>query len=120
MKKSFSIPIGVLGGAIVMGGFLFLWRFGTALFQEPDTPAVIQAALQMEFKRTGVGQVNSNPRRLLVRTFGSLDRHLVKQGWTRIDQAGAVIFYEKNKQRLDANCGMFSRNYMICNLNQTP
>jgi hypothetical protein len=109
-----------LGGAIAIVGFLFFWRFGTALFQEPDTPAVIQAALQMELERAGVRTVSGNPRRLVVRTFGSLDRYLVKQGWTRIDQAGAAVFYEKDKQRLDATCGMFSRNYMICDLNQVP
>ena len=74
----------------------------------------------MELTRANVTLVNSNQKRLLVKTFSSLKTHLEKQGWIWMDQAGAVVSYHKGNQNLYANCGMYSRNYMICDLSHTP
>jgi hypothetical protein len=102
-----------------VGVLFFLSLFGTALRQEKDTPDILRAVLSMELTRANVTPVNSNQKRLLVKTFSSLTTHLGKQGWIWIDQAGAVVSYRKGNQNLYANCGMYSRNYMICDLSQT-
>jgi hypothetical protein len=97
-------------------GMLFLLQFGSALNQEPDTANILKAALHMELNRTDVMVVNYQPKRLLVRNFPALKTHLKQQGWTWIDQAGAVVIYHRRNERMAANCHMYSRNYMICNL----
>lgn len=74
----------------------------------------------MELTRTNVAMVGSNQQRLLIRTFPSLKTYLEQYGWTWKDRMGAVVVYSKVHRRLDANCVMYSRNYMICNLNQVP
>ncbi len=74
----------------------------------------------MELTRDYVTPINSNQKRLLVKTFSSLKTHLEKQGWIWMDQAGAVVSYQKKNQNLYANCGMYSRNYMICDLRLMP
>lgn len=74
----------------------------------------------MELTRANVTPINSNKKRLLVKTFSSLKTYLEKQDWIWMDQGGAVVSYRKENQNLYANCGMYSRNYMICDLSQTP
>jgi hypothetical protein len=103
-----------------VGVLFFLSLFGTALRQEKDTPDILRTVLSMELTRANVTPINSNKKRLLVKTFYSLKTYLEKQGWIWIDQGGAVVSYRKENQNLYANCGMYSRNYMICDLNQTP
>lgn len=99
---------------------IFLLYFGAALSQEKDTPEILKAAISMELTRANVAMVSSNQQRLLVRTFPSLKTYLEQHGWTWKDQMGAFVVYSKEKRRLDANCVMYSRSYMICNLNQVP
>lgn len=105
---------------IASGILTFLLYFGTALSQEKDTPEILKTAMFMELTRTNVAMVGDHQQRLLIRTFPSLKTYLEQYGWTWEDQMGAVVVYSKEKRRLNANCVMYSRNYMICNLNQVP
>lgn len=98
----------------------FLLYFGAALSQEKDTPEILKTAMFMELTRTNVATVGDHQQRLLIRTFPSLKTYLEQYGWTWKDQMGAVVVYSKVKRRLNANCVMYSRSYMICNLNQVP
>lgn len=101
------------------GGLAFFVYFGAALSQERDTSDIVKAALQMEFSGKNVALINKNRDRLLVRSFDTLRTHLEQQGWTWKDQLGAAVFYQRNNQQLYANCGMYSRRYLICDLRQT-
>jgi hypothetical protein len=114
------IFISSLGLFFVIGVLFFLYQFGSALRQEKDTPDILKAAFHIELTRTDVTTVNSNPKRLLVRTFDALKVYMEQQGWTWTDQAGSLVTYHKGSQRLDLDCGMYSRNYMICDLSQIP
>ena len=99
---------------------LFLFRFGTALHQEKDTPDILKAAFKIELSGTDITTINSNPKRLLVRSFDALKVYLEQQGWSWTDQAGSFVTYHHQNLRLNANCVMYSRNYMICNLSEIP
>jgi hypothetical protein len=114
------IAVGFLMVCFSVGVLCSLFLFGTALRQEKDTPDILRVVLSMELTRVNVAEVNSNQKRLLVKTFSSLKTHLEKQGWIWTDQAGAIVSYRKGNQNLHASCGMYSRNYMICDLSQTP
>jgi hypothetical protein len=103
-----------------VGILSFFFLFGSALRQEKDTPDILGSILSMELTRATVMPVNSNQKRLLVKSFSSLKTHLEEKGWTEIDQMGAFVRYRKSSQSLNASCGMYSRNYMICDLNKTP
>ncbi|MBE9014544.1 hypothetical protein IQ250_30595 [Pseudanabaenaceae cyanobacterium LEGE 13415] len=111
--------IALLALLCATGGLGFFLYFGAALSQERDTPEILKSALQMELGGRNVVLVNGNRDRLLVRSFDSLRTHLEQQGWTWEDQFGAVTFYRKDNQRVLANCGMYSRRYMLCDLTQT-
>ncbi len=102
------------------GALVLFLLFGSALRQEKDTPDILKSVFSMELNRSSVMPVNSNQKRLLVKSFSSLKTHLEKKGWTEIDQMGAFVLYRKSSQSLSASCGMYSRNYMICDLNKTP
>lgn len=93
---------------------------GTALNQEKDTPEILKAILSLEVTRADIAVVGSNPKRMLVRSFSSLRSHLEQQGWTWQDQLGAQVVYRKDEQPLNGSCGMYSRHYMICDLDQNP
>jgi hypothetical protein len=103
-----------------IGTLLFLLLFGSALNQEKDTADILKSVFSMELNRATVAPVNSSQKRLLVKDFSALKTYLEEKGWTWTDQMGAFVKYHKKDQYLDANCGMYSRNYMICDLNQTP
>lgn len=113
MLKGFLL---VLGSSIL----IYFLPFATAINQEKDTPEIVKAAISMELTRANASIVGSNQQRLLVRSFPSLKTYLEQHGWMWTDQMGAMVIYRKEKRRLDANCVMYSRNYMICNLNQVP
>lgn len=116
MKTAIALLILSSAGAI-LGGLAFFIYFGAALSQERDTSDVLKAAIEMEWHRSTSALVNSNPNRLLIRAGSpGLDTHLGKQGWIQTDRFGALIVYRKGIQTLDASCGMFSRRYLICNL----
>lgn len=100
--------------------FTFFFYFGAALSQEKDTPEILKTAIFMELTRTNVAKVGDHQQRLLIRTFPSLKTYLEQYGWIWKDQMGAVVVYSKDKRHLNANCVMYSRSYMICNLNQVP
>lgn len=105
---------------MIAGVLWFIFQFGTALRQEKDTPDVLRAALNIELTGTDVTTINSNPKRLLVRSFDALKVYLNEQGWTWKDQLGGLVIYRKGDLRLDAICGMYSRSYMICDLSKIP
>lgn len=105
---------------MIAGASLFFLQFGTALRQEKDTPDILKAAFEIELNSTDVTTINSNPKRLLVRSFDALKIYLEQQGWTWADQFGSAVIYHKGNLRLDADCGMYSRNYMICDLGKIP
>ncbi|BAZ10365.1 hypothetical protein NIES4071_21800 [Calothrix sp. NIES-4071] len=99
---------------------IYLLTFATAINQEKDTAEIIKTAILMELTRSNTSVVDSNQQRLLVRSFPSLTTYLEQHGWTWADQMGAMVLYNKEKRCLNAKCQMYSRNYMICNLNQVP
>ncbi len=114
------IFVSSLGLFLIVGVLFFLYQFGSALRQEKDTPDVLKAAFHIELTRTDVATINSNPKRLLVRTFDALKVYMEQQGWTWTDQLGGMVIYHKGSQRLYSGCGMYSRSYMICDLSQIP
>lgn len=111
--KSFLL---VLGSSIL----IYLFSFTTAINQEKDTPEIIKTAIFMELTRTNACVVGSNQQRLLVRSYSDLKTYLEQHGWMWTDQLGAMVMFHKSERRLSSNCRMYSRNYMICNLNQAP
>jgi hypothetical protein len=114
------IFVSSLGLFLIVGVLFFLYQFGSALRQEKDTPDVLKAAFHIELTRTDAATINSNPKRLLVRTFDALKVYMEQQGWTWTDQLGGMVIYQKGSQRLYSGCGMYSRSYMICDLSQIP
>ena len=111
--------IAFLAILLTSGAIFFYLYFRAALSQEPDTPDVVKAALEMEWTHTNSNPINSNPNRLLIRAGSSgLETHL--EGWTQVDRLGALHVYRRGTQRLNASCGMFSRRYLICNLHPRP
>ncbi|MBD1864573.1 MULTISPECIES: hypothetical protein [Trichocoleus] len=102
------------------GALLFFLYFGTALSQEDDTPDILRSALQMELTHADITAVKSNPKRLLVRSFSALKTHLEQRGWTWVDQMGSLVVYRQAAQQLNANCAMYSRSYMLCDLSEVP
>lgn len=113
--KSKQLSISALA-LVSTGGLLFVLYFGAALFQEPDTLDIVKAAIALERTNTDAAIVNSNANRVLVRSSTGVTPYLERQGWTRTNQFGALGTYRKGNQQLYANCGMYSRRYMICSL----
>ncbi|MBF2063241.1 MAG: hypothetical protein IGS39_02225 [Calothrix sp. C42_A2020_038] len=74
----------------------------------------------MELTRANASIIGSNRQRLLVRSSSDLKTYLEQHGWMWKEQLGGMVIYYREEQRLDADCRMYSRNYMICNLNQIP
>lgn len=118
--KDFLFALGGFGLLFLSGSALvFFLTFGTALNQEKDTPEVLKAAMRMELSRSNAVRISSSQQRLLVRDSG-LTTYLEQRGWTLADRLGAMFVFRQGKQKLMANCGMFSRNYMICDLDRVP
>lgn len=113
LLKSFLL---ILGSSIL----IYLFSFATAVNQEKDTPEIIKTAIFMELTRTNASVVGSDQQRLLVRSYTDLKTYLKQHGWIWTDQLGAMLIFHKSERRLFSNCRMYSRNYMICNLNQAP
>lgn len=114
MKTTIALLI-LCGSGAILGSLAFFIYFGAALSQERDTSDIFKAAIEMEWNRRDSALVNSNPNRLLIRAGSQgLNTHLGQQGWFQTDRVGALISYRKGNQKLNANCGMFSRRYLIC------
>lgn len=105
---------------LLSGAGAFFLIFGSALGQERDTPDVLKAILQLELSRADVVAIKGNPQRLSVRSFSSLQASLERQNWILDDRLGAAVFYHKSNQKLMANCGAYSRYYLICDLDRVP
>lgn len=120
MSLKLRYLITATGGLILLGGLGYIASLSTAFAQEPDTPAILRAALRLELTRTGVASVNNSKQRLLIRNDAALNRYLQIHDWQWIDQMGARSVYGRQSQRLNANCGMYSRHYMICDLDRLP
>jgi hypothetical protein len=127
MRRTFVLTgLGLLG----LLGLAFLFVFHAALGQEKDTPDILQAIARMELSRVNVVRVKDNPRRLVTRTFSDLKAYLAQSNpaqpkldpsaWEWVDQMGAMSIYRRGKERLMVSCGMYSRMYMICDLNRDP
>ncbi len=99
---------------------IFLFNFGSAVTQEPDTLNILKAAMQIQFNHTSIAAVADNKQRFLVREFSGLTLHLERQGWTFFDRIGASVFYHKGTERLSTDCRMYTRNYLLCNLDRIP
>ena len=120
MSLKLRYLIAAVGGFIFLCGLGYIASLSTAFAQEPDTPAILRAALRLELTRTGVASVNNSQQRLLVRNNAVLTRYLQMHSWQWSDQLGARAIYDRNTQKLNANCGMYSRLYMICDLDRSP
>ncbi|MEL7506281.1 MAG: hypothetical protein AAFN42_03030 [Cyanobacteria bacterium J06554_1] len=90
----------------------------TAFSQEPDTPAILRAAMRLELTRARATAVNNDKYRLLTRNNADLQHYLEQQGWVWFDQLGGATFYRQNEQDLTLYCSMYSVMYMICD--RTP
>lgn len=116
-----TIPLLIaISGLIAIGSIGYIASLSSAFAQEPDSLSILKTALQLELTRANVALVNSSSQRLLVRDNAALSHYLHKQGWSWTDQMGARVVYQQNSQRLHANCGMYSRHYMICDLDRKP
>ena len=100
----------------LMCGFGFLTTFQSALTQESDPLVILGTILRLELSRADALAINGDEHRLLVRNNAALKHYLESQGWTWVDQMGALTTYRQNSQFIHANCGMYSRFYMICDL----
>ncbi|NJL63391.1 MAG: hypothetical protein HC903_18085 [Methylacidiphilales bacterium] len=109
--------IALFCGAIAL---IFLFNFGSALTQEPDTSNIIKTAMQIQFNRTSIAAVADNKQRFLVRKLSGLKLHLEQQGWIFVEQIAGFTFYRKRTERLSAKCRSYTRNYLICNLARIP
>jgi hypothetical protein len=103
-------------GLIILCSLGFFAKFGAALDQESDSLAILGTILRLELSRADVLAIEGNKQRLLVRNNTALQHHLEAQGWTWTDQMGALSTYHQTSQVMYANCAMYSRFYMICNL----
>lgn len=90
--------------------------FQSAFTQEPDPLIILRTILHLELSRTDTLAINRDEQRLLVRNNAALRNHLESQGWTWVDQMGALTIYRQNSQFIHAHCSMYSRFYMICDL----
>lgn len=106
--------------SLLLIAVVFFLQFEAALQQEKDTPDILKAAFNIEVNRTNVTAIGSNPKRLLVRSFEALKIYMEQQGWIWTDQAGSFVTYHKKSLRINVNCVMYSRNYMICDLSKIP
>ncbi len=88
--------------------------------QEKDTPEILKAAMRMELSLSTAARIGSGQQRLLVRASSGLESYLNQRGWTLADRLASLFIFRQGKQRLDADCGMYSRNYMICDLDRVP
>ncbi|MEM7795305.1 MAG: hypothetical protein AAF579_12760 [Cyanobacteria bacterium P01_C01_bin.118] len=100
----------------LMCGLGFLATFQSALRQESDLLVILGTILRLELSRADALAINGDTQRLLVRNNAGLQHHLEAQGWTWVDQMGALTIYRQNSQFMHANCSMYSRFYMICDL----
>lgn len=99
--------------------FIFMLFFGTALFQERNSLPVFSAVLRLELSGIEIAPISSNSN-LLIQKVGEgeapLTEYLSENGWEFIDRLGSAIFYEKDGATLTVSSRMFSRRYIIYEL----
>jgi hypothetical protein len=113
MKLSTKILSGAALILSIGAGGLYL-VFGAALNQEKDTANVFRAIAQSHLSGNSAVAIQPGSDRWLVRDIAGVNRVLQERGFAYHDRAGALIMYRSENQHLNVSCGMFSRFYMIC------
>lgn len=117
---TFKIPhiLTAISGLLTLSSISYIIILSTAFSQEPDTPAILSAAMRLELTRAKAIAVNNDQYRLLTRNNTDLQHYLEQQGWIWSDQLGGATFYRQNDRDLTLYCSMYSAMYMICD--RTP
>ncbi len=102
----------LVAGLLVLSGGVFV--------QEGNPLPVLWGILRLEFSRGDVVRISPQWDGMLMIRAGQglspLTEHLGDHGWQLEEQLGSMAFYAAGDNRLSVHLRMFTRWYVICDL----
>jgi hypothetical protein len=100
----------------------FFAIFANIIFQEGNPLPLLNAIIKLEFADEYITRLTGEGCRLLQQSGpeNELTRYLAGYDWVLADQMGSHLCYERNGQTLTAEARMFTRRYVVYELDREP
>ena len=121
MSKTGRALILLVFAAVVLS-FAFFAIFANIIFQEGNPLPLLSVIMKLEFSDQDIIRMNGQGYRLLQK-FGPEDQlteYLAGFDWILSERLGSCLCYEKNGQKLTAEARMFTRRYVVYELDREP
>ena len=92
---------------------------GPVLFQEGNPLPIITGIIRLQFTDQSMVKVSENKLMQKSGEENILDNYLSERGWVFRDGLGAGIFYSRNGEDIFIHSRMFTRRYIVYELDRT-